>query len=659
MRDAAVNNMPSFLKPAASRRTVILSEVFVRAKRTNTQSKDPVPATAIRANANDRRSRHCLRAHSAGAIAGVLVLPFALFFLFALPAAAQSPLSGVLPSSSSSATTSNSPTDPLGRTTPSGAALGFLQAAQSGNYSIAAQFLQMSAARRQAEGEEIASQLNTVLNSPAAASVHVGSFLQPEGIPQEGVPLGRQKLGTMSSGDAEADLELVRVSDPAAGKIWLISADTLAKVPDLYDQVEARQVESRLPSALVKHKLAGMPLWQWMALLVAVPVAAAVGWVVLVLLGIPIRWWEKRRGQINVTRWRSVSAPVWLLAGTEAHQFFVRYLGIALLPRHYYFQFSSIALIVAFTWIAWRVVLWSLRRVRNRALAHGHTGTGSLMLLGERILKTIIFGAGVLAILRSLGFDMSTALAGLGIGGLAIGFGAQQTIANLFGGVAVLWDEVFRVGDTCRFGDRTGVVEDIGLRSTRIRTDERTLLAIPNGTVATINLENLSRRDKILFQTKLGLRPESKPDHVRFVLAEIRRLLYSHPKVETKSVRVRLTDIAGTSLSMEVFVYILTRDFNEFAAVREDLLLRIMDVMEDSGSGLALPSQTLYLSRDAGVEKEKADTAAKKIADLRDGNQLPFPDFHEKDISQFKGSIEYPQPESAVRKPQDDSGKSR
>ena len=100
---------------------------------------------------------------------------------------------------------------------------------------------------------------------------------------------------------------------------------------------------------------------------------------------------------------------------------------------------------------------------------------------------------------------MSTALAGVGIGTLAVGFGAQQTIANLFGGVSVLGDEVIRVGDVCKFGDRTGTVEDIGLRSTRVRTEERTLLAIPNGTVATINVENFSRRDKILFKTVLGL----------------------------------------------------------------------------------------------------------------------------------------------------------
>jgi MscS family membrane protein len=409
----------------------------------------------------------------------------------------------------------------------------------------------------------------------------------------------------------------------------------------------------------VKHQIAGVPLWQWAALLIALPVAAGVGWLVLVLLEIPVRWWARRRGQVEIANWRSVSAPAWLFTGTIAHRVFVRYLGVALLPRHYYFQLTWILVIISVTWIFWRIVRWSLQRMRNRALARGRAGTGTLMLLGERILKASVFGVGVLAVLGSLGFNMSTALAGLGIGGLAIGFGAQQTLANLFGGVSVLGDEVFRVGDVCRFGDRTGVVEDIGLRSTRIRTEERTLLASPNGTVATINLENLSRRDKILFKTTLGLRPESKPDHVRFVLAEIRRLLYSHPKVETKTVRVRLIDIAGSSLSVELLSYILTYDFNEFAAVREDLLLRIMDVMEDSGGGLALPSQTLYLSRDSGVEKEKADNAVKQIAELRDGKRLPFPDFHQEDISSFKGSIEYPQPESAVRKQPGETGRTK
>jgi MscS family membrane protein len=254
---------------------------------------------------------------------------------------------------------------------------------------------------------------------------------------------------------------------------------------------------------------------------------------------------------------------------------------------------------------------------------------------------------------------MTTALAGLGIGGLAVGFGAQKTIENLFGGVSVLGDEVIRVGDVCRFGDRAGTVEDIGLRSTRVRTEERTLLAIPNGTVATINVENLSRRDKILFKTNLGLRLETKADHLRFVLAEIRRLLYSHAKVDTNSVRVRLVDITSGSHTVEVFCYILTQDFNEFAAVREDLLLRMMDLVEESGTHLARPSQTLYVGRDSGVEKEKADKAVQKIAELRDGKQLPFPDFSAEHISSLRGSIDYPQSESVLRNDQHDSGAKR
>jgi len=583
-----------------------------------------------------------------------------LALLFAAVAAGSAVAQGSITQAIQSATTPSpaaAPTDPLGRETPSSSILGFLKAAQSGDYAIAAQYLQLTPARRQSEGEQDATRLKFVLDH--VFSGNLSKYSQPEGIPQEGVPLGRQRLGTMTAGDVEADLDMVHVPDPTAGKIWLISSDTLTKLAELSDQVEARQVEVELPSVLVKHQLAGAPLWQWGALLLGIPVAAGLGWIILALLEVPLRWWARKRGQLEVASWRSVSGPAWFLVGTLIHQIFTVRLRLPLLPRHYYFEVTSVVLILSCTWIVWRFVRWSLHRVRAQALARGHVGTGSLMLLGERILKALIFTLGILAVLGSLGFNMSTALAGLGIGGLAIGFGAQKTIENLFGGVSVLGDEVFRVGDVCRFGDRSGTIEDIGLRSTRIRTEDRTLLAIPNGTVATINLENFSRRDKILFKTNLGLRPESKADHVRFVLLEIRKLLYSHPKVETKTVRVRLTDIAGSSLNVEVLSYVLTQDFNEFAAVREDLLLRMLDIVEDAGGSLALPAQTLYLSRDGGLEKGKTENAVKTIAELRDKNQLPFPDHQQEDISALHGSIEYPPAESALRKSGDGSGRSR
>jgi MscS family membrane protein len=538
--------------------------------------------------------------------------------------AAQSPLTQILQPTAAASTSSNSSTDALGRGTPYGTVFGFLQAAQSGDYSIAAQYLQLSPAHRQSEGETLARNLKLVMDRAYAGSLKNLST-QPEGMPQEGVPPGRQKLGTMSSGDVETDLELVRVSDPSVGKIWLISSDTLGKIPELYDQVEARQVETRLPPWVVKHQLAGMPLWQWLALVLIIPVAAAAGWLLLVVFEIPLRWWARRRAKAGLGPWYSVSGPAWLLVGTAIHRILAHYLGMPLLQRHYYVQVTAVALIIGANWILWRVIRWFLRGVRNRALAHGHSGTGSLMLLGERIIKAIVVVMAVFFILGVLGFNLSTALAGVGIGTLAVGFGAQQTIANLFGGVSVLGDEVIRVGDVCKFGDRTGTVEDIGLRSTRVRTEERTLLAIPNGTVATINVENLSRRDKMLFKTVLGLHPETAPDQVRAVLAEIRSVLANQSKIEASTARVRLTEVTPSAINVELFCYVLTRDFDEFATAREQLLLRIMKFVEESGTNLASASQTLYLGGDPGA-KSKIDAAVKaatsSVAEAADG-QLP------------------------------------
>jgi MscS family membrane protein len=523
-----------------------------------------------------------------------------------LPLCAQNPLTLLQPATPASAS-STAPTDQLGRDTPYGTVYGFLQAAQAGNYGIAAQYLQMSAARRQGEGDALAMKLYTAMNSAFAGSLRPSR--QPEGTLQEDVPPGRQRLGSMSAGDVDVELELVRVTDASVGKIWLISSDTLAKVPELYEQVEARQVETRLPAWTVKYQLAGMPLWQWFALLLLLPVAAGVAWLLLVLLQIPLRWWARKRGQTEMAQWHSVSGAVWLFAGALVHRLLSGFLGMPLLPRHYYRQMVAVAVIIGATWILWQVIRWFLQRVRNRALAYGHSGTGSLMLLGERILKAVVFVMGIFLVLSVLGFNMSTALAGVGIGTLAIGFGAQQTIANLFGGVSVLGDEVMRVGDVCKFGDRTGTVEDIGLRSTRVRTEERTLLAIPNGTVATINVENLSRRDKILFKTVLGLHPDTSAEQVRHVLTEIRGVLAGHDKIEKATIRVRLVELASSSINVEVFGYALTRDFDEFAAVREDLLLRIMNFVEDSGTKLASPSQTLYLSGDYGTGIDKLQGA--------------------------------------------------
>jgi MscS family membrane protein len=570
-----------------------------------------------------------------------------LFLAFASPALAYQLLAGE-PNKTGTATPA---ADPLGRDTPSGTLYGFLQAAQAGNYSTAAQYLQMSSGRRQTQGEDLATKLKVVIDRAFTGDLRRISN-QPDGTPQEGVPLDRQRAGTLTAGDVEADLTLVRVPD-GNNRIWLISSDTLARLPDLYDQAAVHQVETHLPHALVSNSFLGLPLWQWLAILVAVPIAAGLGWLAVQVLRLPWYLWARYRKHEVAAAWNSFVRPLWLVLGVLAHGVLVSYLRIPVLQRHHYQQVAGVVAVIGFNWLLWRILRAVLNNVRQRAVLAGRMGTGSLMILGERMLKAAIVILAIFSVMGTLGFNLSAPLAGLGIGGIAIAFAAQKTLENLFGGVSILGDEVIRIGDTCRFGDRVGTVEDISLRSTRIRTPDRTELSIPNGSLATMNVENLSRRDKLLFTTKLGLRCETSSDQMRYVLAQVRRLLYEHPKVQTQGARSRFVAFDASALTMEIFCYILTRDDGEFQAIREDLLLRIMDIVTSAGTSFAFPSQTVYLGRDSGIDKQKAEDAAKEVQKWRDEHQLPFPDFAPTDITEISNSLPYPQPGSAVgRKPQ-------
>jgi MscS family membrane protein len=228
-------------------------------------------------------------------------------------------------------------------------------------------------------------------------------------------------------------------------------------------------------------------------------------------------------------------------------------------------------------------------------------------------VEVVIFVFVTLVVLRSLGVDVSTALAGVGIGTLALGLGAQKTFENVFGGVSVLFDKVILVGDVCKVNNQTGVVEDIGLRSTRLRTGERTLLSIPNGIMASVTVENLRFRDKFLCQQTIRLRYDLAPDHVRNILEEIRRLLLDDPKVEDSSARVRLLRFGEYALEIELYCYILETDYVAYLASQEDLLLQVMAALEKSGAVVALPTQTTLVAQDSWFDPKKGKEVIEKI----------------------------------------------
>ncbi len=555
-------------------------------------------------------------------------------------------VTSLLPGGAQAQAPTPAPTDELGRGTPTGTVLGFLQTAQAGNYQAAGDYLQMSTARRQSQGADLAEKLKVLMDRTFVGSLRRLST-NPEGNPDYGV-LDQQTIGIFSNGDTDVPVVLVRVADPNSGKIWLFSSETLSKVPELYDNLEAHQVESKLPQGLVRNVFLGMPLWQWLALFAAIPVALAIGWAVVLLLAIPRRLWLKLRNRPNLHSYSRMSTPLLVSFSALAHFAIARYLGLPLLPRLYYYRIIGVLISIGFFWFLLRAASLTMQRLRIHAISAGRIGIGTLMVLGERLLGALVAIVAILTTISILGFNLTTALAGLGIGGIAIAFAAQKTLENLLGGISVLADEVIRVGDYCRFGDRVGTVEDISLRSTRIRTDARTELSIPNGALATMNIENLTRRDKILFNPALGIRCETSADQLRYLLAEVRRMLYGHPKVESDTASIRFASFDSSALRLEISSYVLTRDLSEFAAIREDLLLRIMNIVEKSGSGFAFPSQTVYFSRDSGLDKEKASAAEQEVQQWRDQHKLPFPDFAPADKSAFRGSIVYPQPESAT-----------
>ena len=164
---------------------------------------------------------------------------------------------------------------------------------------------------------------------------------------------------------------MVRVTDPSAGKIWLFSADTLSRIPDLYEQVEAHQVETHVPKVLVKWRFLGMPVWLWLALLVAIPIAAVLARILIEIVLFPLMWWRGVRKQPQLADWRKVSGPVWLVLGVMIHRILVSFLGMPLLHRHYYFITARVVFTIGLGWLTLRMLSRGMDRLRERAIARG------------------------------------------------------------------------------------------------------------------------------------------------------------------------------------------------------------------------------------------------------------------------------------------------
>jgi MscS family membrane protein len=237
----------------------------------------------------------------------------------------------------------------------------------------------------------------------------------------------------------------------------------------------------------------------------------------------------------------------------------------------------------------------------------------------------VILIIALLVALAFLGLNVTTALAGLGIGGLAVALAAQKTLENLIGGISLLLDKAIQAGDFCKIGDRVGTVDDIGLRSLKLRTLDQNLLVVPNGLLAQMQFENMKARPKLLLRQNFSLRIETQVEQLRFVLNGVQRMPDEDPAIESESSRLRVTNFAGAAFELELFAFAKTGDFREFTGIRQEIILKIAGIVEAAGTRFAAPTRLTYQSTDPGVDAERANDIVRHVTELRASDALPFP----------------------------------
>ncbi|MEW5420548.1 mechanosensitive ion channel family protein [Amorphus sp. 3PC139-8] len=447
------------------------------------------------------------------------------------------------------------------------------------------------------------------------------------------------------------------------GVQWKFTPDTLRSVRQLFTATEDMPPAPRVlplyrpePAVFFKIRsvlgdlmprllepLGPLEIWQWVAMVAVFLFAVIATGLISLVLMLFRRLFASGEPTSEESAFSSARFAVW---GVRLLVFgLISYGGLVLLglPDSY----ASIVLAVAvIAMIAGAVPIefWIVNGIRSwlddAGVISERGDILASLLVG--VVKVAIVLGNLLLLAEALNIPYGAALAGFGIGGLAVALAARSTLENVIAGFILFADRPLAVGDFCRFGDRIGTVERIGIRSTTVRTLDRTIVSVPNADFVNMHLENYGKRDRILLSKTISLRYETTPDQLRYVLVELRKLLIGHPKVTDDPARVRFAGFSEDALDIEIFAYVQSTDWSEFLAIREDLFLRIMDIVERSGTAFAVPAQTVYFGRDRGLDAERAAAAESTVNDWRQGERLPFPNLTAAEITEIENSLAYP-----------------
>ncbi len=500
--------------------------------------------------------------------------------------------------------------DEVHRGTPREAVAGLLAACQAGRFDLAAFYLDLGEVppeRQRVEGERLARRLMLTLQRTGWVDPEKLSD-DPLGAPESGVPENEQLFGVVKAGRQPVELLLAHRFDAELGHVWTVSQETVAQIDRLYRAHGYGWLGDHAPVALFAVSLADLQLWQWLGILAGL----LVSWFVSRYLGRWVVRLARRLARGTAMQWddavaSALDGPSGFLLWAATLVLVGRWLGLtpaAWVVARYLCKLLALA---GVGWFLVRLVDDGARRVRETAKERYLVGFLPVAIRVAKGLVVVMLG---LAALDVIGINVVAGLGALGIGGVALAFAAQKTLENVFGTAAIAGDRPFEVGDFVAIGQDTGTVEEIGFRSTRLRTVARTRVTVPNGVIAAGRIENYSARDRILYSPVLKLVYATSGAQLAAVIAEVRRLLESHEKVFQGEHRVRFAAFGDNGLHVEVWCWIATTDFLEYTAVVEELNFALAAIVERSGTAFALPSRTVYMDRGDAQPRNGEEIAA-------------------------------------------------
>jgi len=511
--------------------------------------------------------------------------------LWAPGARAQAP--AVAPAPAAAPVPAAPPLDALGRDNPRSCVLGFLNAARKGENEIAAQYL--STRLNGQPTTTLAHQLFVVLDARLPARLTQVSD-SPDGSRANPLKPNEEIVGAVPSYDGPFNIVVERVAGPDAKPIWVFSTATLNAVPTLYSEVTFGLDEGSLPRVLTGSKVGGVRVLEWLVVLLGIPLFYLVTALVDRLLRPPVAGlWRRVFKDSTLFARHILPLPIRLLLVAGATRWLLSALPLPLMLRQFGSSTATLFSIAALVWLAILLNREIEAYVARQFPRASGAAAQSLLRVARRGFDLLAIFAGVLVTLRHFDVNPTPALAGLGVGGIAVALAAQKTLENVIAGASLIFDQAVTTGDFLKMGEISGTVDHIGLRSTRIRTLDRTIVSVPNSQIASACLETISVRDKFLFQHVVGLRYETTPDQLRAVVDGIRGVLASHPLTDGDSVRVRFLRLGTFSLDVDVFAYLRAVDWNHFLELQESLLFSITDVVARAGAEIAFPSQTMYV----------------------------------------------------------------